>query len=94
MKTEGYLNLTFARYWAQRQMYPQAIALADQLLAVNADSPYIDQLLLLAADCEVKRGRADRALATLHALLKDYPGSPLVPAVRKNIAELEGGKEE
>lgn len=88
---DGYLTLLEARYWAGREKYPLAIALADRLLAVNPSSPYIDQLLLLAADSEVKRGQTDRALATLHALLKDYPGSPLVPVVRKNIAALESG---
>ena len=88
-KVDGYLNLMLARYWAGREKYAEAVAQAEQLLTVNAESPYIDQLLLLAADCEVKRGRVDRALATLHQLLKEYPGSPLVPAVRANIAKLE-----
>ena len=91
-KIGGSLTLLYARYWAGRQLYGQAVALCDQLLAVNPESPYIDQLLVVAADCEVKRGRVDRALATLHSLLKDYPGSPLVPTVRKKIAALEAGK--
>ena len=89
-KIEGYLPLLCARYWAGRGKYAQAIAQAEQLLAVNHDSPYVDQLLLLAADSEMRRGRRDRALATLHSLLKDYPGSPLVPLVKKDIAVLEG----
>jgi outer membrane protein assembly factor BamD (BamD/ComL family) len=59
-------------------------------LSVNRDSPYADQVLLLAADSEMRRGRKDRALATLHSLLKDYPGSPLAPLAKKNIAALEG----
>jgi tetratricopeptide (TPR) repeat protein len=88
-KIDGYLTLLRARYFAGRGRYAQAVAQAEQLQAVNADSPYVDQLLLLAADCEVKRGRVDRALATLHSLLKDYPGSPLIPEVKKNIARLE-----
>lgn len=90
-KIDGYLSLMFARYWAGREMYAQAVALAECQLAVNADSPHIDRLLLLAADCEVKRGQVDAALAILNQLLKDYPGSPLVPAVRENIAKLEAG---
>ena len=80
----------YARYWAGRGKYAQAIAQSEQLQAVNPDSPYIDQVLLVAADSEMRRGRKDRALATLHALLKDYPGSPLVPLVKKNIEVLEG----
>ena len=86
----GLLTLTYGRYWADRKMYDQAIGLSEHLLCVNADSPYIDQLLLLAADSEMRRGRKDRALATLHALLKDYPGSPLAPLAKKNIDVLEG----
>jgi len=91
-KLDGYLTLLYARYWAARERYPQAIALSEQLLAVNPASPYIDQLLFLAADCEVKRGQRDRALATLHSLLKDYPGSPLVPLARKTVQTLESGE--
>jgi tetratricopeptide (TPR) repeat protein len=91
-KIDGYLSLLFARYWVGREMYAQAIALADQLLIVNADSPYMDQLLLLGADCEVKRKNPDRALAMLHSLLRDYPGSPLVPAVREQITRLEASE--
>jgi PKD repeat protein len=91
-RIDGYMTLLYARYWAGRQMYPRAIALSEQLLAVNPSSAYVDQLLLVAADCEVKRGEPDRALATLHSLIKDYPGSPLVPLVKKNIAALESGE--
>jgi len=91
-KIDGYLTLLYARYWAGREKYDQAVALAEQLMAVNRDSAYADQVLLLAAECEVKRKEPDRALATLHSLLKDYPGSPLVPVVRKNIAALESGE--
>jgi TolA-binding protein len=91
-KIDGYLTLLYARYFAGRKLYPQAIAQAEQLQAVSADSPYADQLLLVAAECEERRGRVDRALATLHGLVKDYPGSPLVPAAKKQIARLEAVK--
>jgi len=93
-KVTGYLNLLLARYWAGRGEYAQAVALAEEQLAVNPASPHIDQLLLVAADCEAKRGQVDRALAILNQLLKDYPGSPLVPVVRENIAKLEAGEKE
>jgi predicted negative regulator of RcsB-dependent stress response len=91
-KIDGYLTLLCARYWAARGKYAQAVAQSEQLQAVNADSPYMDQLLMVAADSEMRRGRKDRALATLHALLKDYPGSPLAPLAKKNIEALEGEK--
>ena len=93
-KIGGYLNLMLTRYWAGREEYAQAIALAEAQLAVYAASPYVDQLLLLAADCEVKRGQVDQALAFLNQLLKEYPGSPLVPVVRENIAKIESGEVE
>ncbi len=92
-KIDGYLTLLYARYWAGRGKYAQAIAQSEQLQAVSPDSPYIDQVLFVAADSEMRRGRKDSALATLHSLLKDYPGSPLVPLAKKNIAALEEGED-
>jgi len=91
-KIDGCVALAYARYWAGREKYAQAVAQAEQLLTLNAGSPYADQLLWLAADCELKRERVDRALATLHSLLKDYPGSPLVEQVKAKIASLEAGR--
>ena len=88
-KLEGYWSLLCARYWAERGQYAQAIAQAERLQAVNAESPYLDQLLFLAADSEMRRGRKDRALATLRSLLKDCPGSPLAPTAQTNITLLE-----
>ena len=94
-RVEGYLTLFYARYWAARELYPQAIAQVEQLDCVNPESAYIDRALLLAAQCELKRGRRDRALATLHSLVKQHPGSPLVPEVKQVIARLEAeGTEE
>ncbi|MBN1588802.1 MAG: tetratricopeptide repeat protein, partial [Pirellulales bacterium] len=84
-KSAGYLSLLYARYWAGRQKHEQAVALAEQLLAVNPDSPHADQLLLLAADCAAKQGRPARAAAMLAQLIKDYPGSPLVPEARRRL---------
>ena len=69
----------------------QAIALAGQLSAVNPDSPYIDQILLLAAECDLAQGERARAIARLESLLKSYPGSPLVPAVKEKLSAWKGG---
>lgn len=91
-KTDGYVSLAYARYFEGRQMFEQAIAQAEQALNVNPDSAYIDQLLMLAAECEVKRDKIDRALATLHSLVTDYPGSPLIPQVKQRIEKLESGE--
>ncbi len=88
-KIDGYLTLLLARYWAGRGKYPQATTLAEQLMAVNPDSPYADQLLLLAAACEKKQGKPERAVAILHSLIKDYPGSPHLSKAKEMLAELE-----
>jgi TolA-binding protein len=84
-KTDGYLTLLFARYWAAREKFAQAVAQAEQLQTANPDSPYADQILLLAADCESRLGRKDRAAAILHSILKDYPGSPLLPTIQTEL---------
>jgi TolA-binding protein len=86
---DGYLSLMTARYWAGRKQYAQAIAQSERLRAVNRDSPYIDQLLYQAADCQLRQGHRDRSLATLRALEKDYPGSPFMPLVKRAIVKLE-----
>lgn len=84
-KVEGYLTFLQARYWFSRGRWPQAIALAGDLLAINPDSPYADRLVYLAAESEEKLGHADRARAGYQSLLKDYPGSPLVGEARKRL---------
>ena len=89
-KIDGYLTLLMARYWQGRKKHQQAVALCEQLMAVNPNSPHADRMLLLGADCELKLARPQRATAMLHSILNDYPGSPLVPAVKKKLAELEG----
>jgi TolA-binding protein len=88
-KIDGYLTLMLAKYWAGRKKYDAAIAQADQLQTANPNSPYADQILFLAADCEMRRGRKDRALATLRSILQNYPGSPMIPLVKENISILE-----
>lgn len=91
-KIDGQVVFMYARYWAGREKYDQAIAMSNQLLNVNRDSPYADQMLMLAAGCESKRGNAKAASATLHALVHDYPGSPLVPQAKEGIKRVEAGQ--
>ncbi len=88
---EGYLPLLQAKYWIARKAWAPAAAVASDLLTVNAASPYADQLLHLAAQCEQQLGHPERAVATYRSLLTDYPGSPLVDAVKKELARLEAG---
>jgi len=86
-KIEGYLTFLQARYWAARAKFPQAIALASDLVAVNSDSPYADRLAFLAAECDDKLGRHERARAGYQALLTDYPGSPLVTQAKQKLGQ-------
>ncbi len=91
-KLDGYLTLCTARYWSARQKPDVVCALADQLLIVNAYSPYIEELLVLSAINDVRRSQLDRAAATLKSIVKDYPGSPLIPQVKEMLAKLEAGQ--
>jgi tetratricopeptide (TPR) repeat protein len=91
-KIDGYLTLLLEQYWAARKQFPQALAQVAQLRTVSPDSPYIDQVLYLAADCELKRGHREAAVAILNSIVKDYPGSPLVPRVKETIEQLAKGK--
>jgi TolA-binding protein len=87
-KIEGYLTLLQALFRAARTKYPQAIALANDLIVVNSESPYADRLVFLSAECEGKLGRIERARATYQSLLTDYPGSPLVAEARQRLGKL------
>lgn len=91
-KLDGYWHSKFIRYWIGREKYDQAVAQVEQLLAVNPSSAYADQVLWLGAQSEYRRGRKDRAEATLHSLIKDYPGSPLVPEAEAAIESLRQGE--
>jgi TolA-binding protein len=88
-KVEGYLSLLQARWWMARSKYRQALATAGDLLIVNPESPYADQLAFHVAECEEKLHRVERAVAAYKSIGTDYPGSPLVEAARKKAAEIE-----
>jgi TolA-binding protein len=86
-KCQGYLTLLRAKYWVARNRLPNAIAAANDLLTVNPASPYADQLLMLAGDCESQLGHLDRSRAVYQSLLDDYPGSPLVTEAKRKLEE-------
>lgn len=86
-KLEGYLSFLQSSYYAARGKFPQSIALAGDLLAVNPDSPYADRLVFLSGECEKKLGRTERARSCYQSLLTDYPGSPLVGLAKQNLAQ-------
>jgi PKD repeat protein len=85
-KVEGFLPLLQARACAGRGKHERAIALAGDALTLNPETPYADQLALLAADCDDALGHRDRATAAYRAFLTDYPGSPLISEVKQKLA--------
>lgn len=89
---EGYLTSLTVQYRMARERFATAIAAADQLAAVSANSPLGDRVSLLAAECEQRRGRVDRSLQRPRSLLRGYPGSPLASEARRRIAGLETEK--
>ncbi len=90
-KVDGYLSLQQAGFWKTSEKYPQAIAVANDLLTVNPNSPYADRLLYLIAQCEELLGRKPRAAAAFQSLVTDYPGSPLVDHAREQLKRLQAG---
>ena len=75
-KVDGQVTLAYAAYWIGRQMDQQAVALGDQMLTVNPDSPYIDKMLLLVSHCQQRLGHTDRALEALKKLVRELPRQP------------------
>ncbi len=84
---DGYITLLFAKYWTAREKYSLAASLADRQITINPDSPYIDELLLVAADAQSKGGNKDAAKSYLNSLIKNYPGSPLVEDAKNRLKE-------
>lgn len=84
-RLEGYWPLLQTRYLVARGKLGHAAVLATDMAAVNMDSAYADQLAYLAAECEEKLGHKERAAAAYRSFLTDFPGSPLVPDVRKKL---------
>jgi tetratricopeptide (TPR) repeat protein len=92
-KSEGFMSVILAGYWVQQDKFPQAIAVANDLLAVRPNSPFADRLLYLAALCEGKLKHKDRAAAALQSLLDEYPGSHLVDRVKEQLERLASGSD-
>jgi tetratricopeptide (TPR) repeat protein len=88
-KMEGYLSYLLARYWLGRGQLAPANLVLEQLLTVNSASPYADLVLFAVAEGESTRGDPERAIALVTQLVRDYPGSPVVPEAKALLAKLE-----
>lgn len=93
-KIDGYLSLLQARYYFEKGRFPHAIVTANDLLAVNPESPYADRALFLAGESEEKQGQPDRARVLYQAIVTDYPGSPLVTAARQKLGKAADSKKD
>lgn len=82
-KLTGYFSLLRARCDLARGRYRTAVLETEDLLAVAADSPYADRLLLVAAEAEARLGNDANAKGWLQRLVRDYPGSPHVAQARR-----------
>lgn len=84
-KIDGYFTLLYARLLFARAQFAQASAQCEQLATVNPASPYLDRLLLIAAESQNRLGHPERAAALLHELIDAHPGSPLVPEAKRRL---------
>lgn len=83
----GDLALLEARIWAANGKQDRVLRVADDLLVLQPNSAYADQLLDLSARSELALKKPDDARLRWERLLRDYPGSPLVPSVKSELAK-------
>lgn len=84
-KIDGYFTLLYARLLFARGQFEQVIGQCEQLATLNSASPYMDRLLLIAAESQQRLGHPDRAAALLREILDTHPGSPLVPEAKRRL---------
>ena len=73
----GYSALLRARLALAEENKKEAVKQAQELIRVNKDSEYADDLLLFLVDFYLGEGKLDKALATITQLLDGYPASDL-----------------
>jgi len=86
-KLVGFSSLLRARLALAEGNKEEAAKQAEELLGVNKDSEYADDLLLFLVDLHLGDGKLDKALTAATRLLDDYPASELQEqAVLKRVA--------
>jgi TolA-binding protein len=88
-KLEGYSSLLRARVALARNDTQEAVKQCEELVRVNKDSEYADDLLLFLADVHEKAGQLDLAIAAVARLLQDYPASELQEQAHLKRASLQ-----
>ena len=83
-----------AQYWKGEcyyglRKYQQALIEFTKVFAFN-NTGKADDAQIKIANCHIKLGERDRALAALHKLIDEYPDSEYVPTARDKIKQLGG----
>ena len=83
-----------AQYWKGEcyyglRKYQQALIEFTKVFAFN-NTGKADDAQIKIANCHIKLGERDRALAALHKLINEYPDSEYVPTAREKIKQLGG----
>ena len=83
-----------AQYWRGEcyyglRKYQQALIEFTKVFAFN-NTGKADDAQIKIANCHIKLGERDRALAALRKLIDEYPDSEYVPIVRDKIKQLGG----
>ena len=86
---DGYIVLLFAKYRLEKGQFALAVKLVDRLQTLNPDNGYLDQLIMVGVDAQIKLNNKAGAVAMLHGLIKDHPGSSMIEQAKTKIAELE-----
>ena len=85
----GYSSLLRARLALAEDNKKEAVKQAEEMLRVNKDSEYADDLLLFLIDLYLGDGKLDKALASIARLVEGYPASELQEQARlKQVAIL------
>jgi len=83
-----------AQYWKGEcyyglRKYQQALIEFTKVFAFS-NTDKADDAQIKIANCHIKLGERDRALAALRKLIDEYPDSEYVPTVRDKIKQLGG----
>lgn len=86
-KVEGYWSLLTARKHLTAGSPEKAAREARALVAVNPNSQYAPELLLLASEAYIKLTKPDESKAALRQIVEKYPESPLAAKAKKILGD-------
>ncbi len=81
-------ELYVARYYLGRNNFDAAVARTQYALTNYDDTGLEPEALVLLAETYLRQGEAEKARATLNAVIERYPASPFTVPARRFLAEL------